>query len=235
VAATQTVVVGVFGLFSQSVQPALVDEHVGPAARRVELRRYLLGVLEQSAPDPPGTAEPALAPPVGPVDPDLEAEGVGDGEAELLEDDADGDPELLEEDADGDPDVLDEGQGDADLLDEELLGDPDVLDEDLLVPDAPPLEPPDELPPVAPRPPMFAASVNAALSVCVVEPVATPTASMMPATATAGTVSAIATRRPIRNRMIKFLPVILGSLDSTAHCRRVATPWSIDRCFDNRQ
>jgi hypothetical protein len=224
VAASQTVVVGVSRLFSQSAQPALVDEHVGPAARRVELRRYLLGVLEQSAPDPPGTAEPALAPPVGPVDPDLEAEGVGDGEAELLEDDADGDPELLEEDADGDPDVLDEGHGDADLLDEELL-----------VPDAPPVEPPDELPPFAPRPPKFAASVNAALSVCVVEPVATPTASMMPATATAGTVSAIATRRPIRNRMIKFLPVILGSLDSTANCRRVATPWSVDRCFDNHQ
>jgi hypothetical protein len=141
--------------------------------------------LAQPAPVPPGTAAPLV---VGAA---LELEDVDDdGELELLED---GDTDLVDDELLGELDVVDEELlGELDVVDEELL---DELDEELLVPD---------VPPVALLP-----SVAAGLGVCVVEPVATPAASMMPATATAGTASAIATRRPKPNRMIKFLPVIL--------------------------
>jgi hypothetical protein len=181
--------------------------------------------LEQSPPVAPGTAPGLVV-----VAAALELEVVDDAELELLED---GDADVVDEEVLGELDVELLGEldvvdvellGELDVVDVELLGELDVLDEELLVPDVPPL--------------VFVPSVAAALGVCVVEPVATPAASRMPATATAGRASAIAIRRPILSRMIIFLPRVIGSSTpvgqcrtSTAHSRSVPTAWGMNQWF----
>jgi hypothetical protein len=65
-------------------------------------------------------------------------------------------------------------------------------------------------------------SVAATFGVWVVEPVATPAASRMPATVSVGTVRATATRRPIRSRMIRFPLRWFGSFG--------ANSVEVDRC-----